>query len=140
MLTWRLGAVSDAGLAFVRERRRKVVALSGSMNPRAIRLTLRSTGSKTAPPAWKETPGSPVWRRYAQPYGPLTGQVMGRGGGVGVLISPEVSGEIWTNFSHREIDGYRTLEIDQAVEVDWEHCPAGQDGYVYRAQRVHPVS
>lgn len=38
------------------------------------------------------------------------------------------------------MDGYRGLAVGQEVEFDWEHVPAGQDGYVYRARLVAPVA
>ncbi|MFZ0088605.1 MAG: cold shock domain-containing protein [Solirubrobacteraceae bacterium] len=59
--------------------------------------------------------------------------------GWGVLTSEEVPGDIWVHFSHIEGDGYRELRAGQHVDVDWEHFPAGQDGYVYRARRVRPL-
>ncbi len=58
--------------------------------------------------------------------------------GWGVLTSDEVPGEIWVHFLHIERDGYRELRTGQDVEFDWEHFPAGQDGYTYRACRVRP--
>ena len=52
--------------------------------------------------------------------------------GWGVLISPEVPGEVWAHFSHIVDDddtGYRSLSDHQRVRFDYEHYPPGQDGY-----------
>jgi CspA family cold shock protein len=56
--------------------------------------------------------------------------------GWGVLTAAEVPGEVWVHFSSIEAEGYRELVAGQDVEFDWEHVPAGQDGYIYRACRV----
>jgi cold shock CspA family protein len=32
--------------------------------------------------------------------------------------------------------GYRSLNAGEHVQFEWEECPAGQDGYFYRATRV----
>jgi cold shock CspA family protein len=53
-----------------------------------------------------------------------------------VLTSAEVPGEVWVRFSSIEAQVYLELRADQDVELDWEHVPAGQDGYAYRACRV----
>lgn len=61
--------------------------------------------------------------------------------GWGVLISPEVPGEVWAHFSHIAIGdetGYRTLADGDRVRFDYEHYRSGQDGYVWRAKRIVP--
>jgi CspA family cold shock protein len=57
--------------------------------------------------------------------------------GWGVLTSEEVPGEIWVHFSSIEGDGYRSLQVGQRVDFDWE--PARQDGYLFRATRAKPL-
>jgi CspA family cold shock protein len=57
--------------------------------------------------------------------------------GWGVIDSPETPGGCWTHFSHVAMRGYRTLEIGQLVELEWQE--SGQDGYRYRAVRVWPT-
>jgi cold shock protein len=56
--------------------------------------------------------------------------------GWGVLISPEVPGEVFAHFMHIDAEGYRSLDDGERVQFEWEHYPAGQDGYFYRATRV----
>jgi CspA family cold shock protein len=63
--------------------------------------------------------------------------------GWGVLISPEVPGEVWAHFSHIVDDdeiGYRSLNDGERVRFDYEHYPPGQDGYVWRARWVVGLS
>jgi len=55
------------------------------------------------------------------------------------LTSVKVPGEVWVHFSSIEVQGYRKLRAGQDVEFDWEHVPAGQDGYAYRAGRVRSL-
>lgn len=65
--------------------------------------------------------------------------------GWGVLDSLETEGGCWAHFSTIEspalssIDGvvmseYKTLEVGETVELNWE--AAGQDGFDYRAVAV----
>jgi CspA family cold shock protein len=60
--------------------------------------------------------------------------------GWGVLFSDHISEGIWVHFSKIDMDGYKTLEIGERVEVDVEG-PLGfdQDGFSYRARRVYPL-
>jgi cold shock protein len=60
--------------------------------------------------------------------------------GWGVLTSSDVPGEIWGHFSQIEMENYRVVTVGQQVELDWEHYPSGQDGYVYRARRIRPLA
>jgi cold shock CspA family protein len=60
-----------------------------------------------------------------------------------VLVSPEVSGEVWTHFSQIVSDdenGYRSLSDGQRVRFAYEHYPPGQDGYYSRAVWVVAIS
>jgi CspA family cold shock protein len=55
-----------------------------------------------------------------------------------VLTSPEVPGEVWAHFSavHTPApDAFASLEPGESVLFTWEE--ADQDGYSYRALRVH---
>ncbi|MFJ2608213.1 MULTISPECIES: cold-shock protein [unclassified Streptomyces] len=57
--------------------------------------------------------------------------------GWGVLVSPEVPGEVWAHFSamHTTESGeFASLEAGEAVLFTWEE--AEQDGYSYRASQV----
>ena len=58
--------------------------------------------------------------------------------GWGVLASPDVPGELFAHFSNIEAppDRYRDLRAGEAVEIEWEPYPGGQDGYFYRVTRV----
>lgn len=56
--------------------------------------------------------------------------------GWGVLVSPEIPGDVFAHFSHIDAEGYRTLEEGECVRFDWEHYPHGQDGCFYRATRI----
>ncbi len=56
--------------------------------------------------------------------------------GWGVLDSPETPGGCWAHFSMVQVDGYRSLLEGQAVHFEWER--GWQDGYDFRAVRVHP--
>jgi CspA family cold shock protein len=63
--------------------------------------------------------------------------------GWGVLISPEVPGEVWAHFSHIVDDdesAYRLLNDGERVRFDYEQYPPGQDGYFWRAIWVVGVS
>ncbi|WP_329897193.1 cold-shock protein [Streptomyces sp. SP17KL33] len=58
--------------------------------------------------------------------------------GWGVLTSPEVPGEIWAHFSAVRTPApgaFASLEPGESVLFTWEK--ADQDGYAYRATRVH---
>lgn len=57
--------------------------------------------------------------------------------GWGVIDSPDTPGGCWTHVSALHVPGYRALEADQAVELEWE--APGQDGYRYRAVRAWPA-
>lgn len=54
--------------------------------------------------------------------------------GWGVLLSADTPGGCWTHFSALDMDGYRSLQ--QGQEVDLEAEPAQQDGYRWRAVRA----
>jgi cold shock protein len=60
--------------------------------------------------------------------------------GWGVLVSPEVPGEVFAHFSHIEAEGYRHLDAGASVNFEYEAHPEGQDEgqdvYYYRATRV----
>lgn len=58
--------------------------------------------------------------------------------GWGVLDSDETPGGCWAHFSVIEMDGYRTLEAGESVDLTWE--TPGQDGYNFRAVRVIPLT
>lgn len=57
--------------------------------------------------------------------------------GWGVVTSPDVPGELFAHFSSIDDVGYRSLTPGEHVRFAWEPCPYGQDGYFYRATRVH---
>jgi cold shock CspA family protein len=59
--------------------------------------------------------------------------------GWGVLVPPDVPGEVWTHFSSIVAAGYRCLTEGELVRFDCEHVPTGQDGYLWRAKRVVSV-
>lgn len=57
--------------------------------------------------------------------------------------SPDFAEGPWRDldpFSHLEMDGYGASKSIRKSSSGGEHFPAGQDGYVYRAERVRPVS
>lgn len=54
--------------------------------------------------------------------------------GWGVIDSPETPGGCWAGFPAVATAGYRCLETQSIVMLDWER--ADQDGYGYRATRV----
>lgn len=57
--------------------------------------------------------------------------------GWGVLVSPEVSGDIWAHFSAIDGPGYRRLEPGQKVTFDVEDLGGPrQDGYQFRASGI----
>ena len=56
--------------------------------------------------------------------------------GWGVLVSPEVAGEVWASFAHLEAEGYRSLDDGERVTFEYEAVEGGQDGYDYRATRI----
>ena len=56
--------------------------------------------------------------------------------GWGVLDSPETPGGCWAHFGTIEMPGYRALDPEQIVRLEWES--ADQDGYAYRAVRIIP--
>jgi CspA family cold shock protein len=61
--------------------------------------------------------------------------------GWGVLVSPEVPGEVFVHYTHIEGDGFRELHEGASVDFQYEAFPEGQDeddGVVYylRAIRV----
>jgi CspA family cold shock protein len=62
--------------------------------------------------------------------------------GCGVLSSPEVAGEVWADFNEfADADemGYPSLHEGDRVLFECEYFPPGQDGYVYRAQKIVPL-
>jgi CspA family cold shock protein len=60
--------------------------------------------------------------------------------GRGVLDAPEAPGGIFVHYSAIDVEGYKTLREEQAVEVDVEGPLAfDQDGCRYRALRVVPL-
>ena len=57
--------------------------------------------------------------------------------GWGVLVSPDVSGDIWAHFSAIDGTGYRELVAGQTVTCEVEDLGGPiQDGYRFRASRV----
>jgi cold shock CspA family protein len=59
--------------------------------------------------------------------------------GWGVIVSPEVPGEIWVHQMAIEGTGYRSLKAGEAVEFEYielSRFGADQDGYLYRAESV----
>ncbi|MFI1842305.1 cold-shock protein [Streptomyces microflavus] len=57
--------------------------------------------------------------------------------GWGILVSPEVPGEVWAHFSAvrtADPDAFASLDPGETVLFTWEE--AEQDGYSYRALRV----
>ena len=56
--------------------------------------------------------------------------------GWGVLVSPQVSGDVWAHFSQIEAEGFRELEAGASVDFEYEAYPEGQDGYHCRATRI----
>ncbi len=59
--------------------------------------------------------------------------------GWGVVISPDVPGEVFAHFSNIVGDGYRALDAGEPVRFEWEAYPPGQDGYFFRATQVSRV-
>jgi len=57
--------------------------------------------------------------------------------GWGVLDSAETPGGCWAHFSHIEMDGYKSLETAQVVQLEWE--APGQDGFDFRAVQIVPL-
>jgi cold shock protein len=58
----------------------------------------------------------------------------------GVLVSPDVPGDVWTHFSCIVGTGYRSLIEGDPVRFTAEHYPPGQDGYYWRAMQVVAIS
>lgn len=58
--------------------------------------------------------------------------------GWGVIESPDTPGGCFGHYSNIDADGFKALEVGQAVEFDWERLQSGfeQDGYAYRATRI----
>jgi len=61
--------------------------------------------------------------------------------GWGVLVSPDVAGEVFAHVSHIQADGYRDLQEGAKVDFEYEPFPEGQDEddgvvYYFRATRV----
>ncbi len=55
--------------------------------------------------------------------------------GWGVIVSPEVPGEVWGHFSHIIDDdehAFRSLKDGDLLRFGYEHYPPGQDGYFWR--------
>jgi CspA family cold shock protein len=60
--------------------------------------------------------------------------------GWGVLLSPDVPGEVWAHFMHIDSQGaFRSLDAGAAVEFDFIAPPGGQDGFLYRATWVRQL-
>lgn len=59
--------------------------------------------------------------------------------GWGVLVSPDVPGEVWAHFSdvQAEPGAFASLDPGESVLFTWEE--AEQDGYAYRALYVRSV-
>jgi len=60
--------------------------------------------------------------------------------GWGVLVSPDVPGDVFAHFSHIDAEGFRDLEEGAPVDFEYEELPGGQDEdeevYYYRATRI----
>jgi CspA family cold shock protein len=67
--------------------------------------------------------------------------------GWGVLVSPEVPGEVWVSFMHLESfinrDPDITVKLDPGATVQFDYItmsePGGQDGFSYRATWVEQL-
>lgn len=59
--------------------------------------------------------------------------------GWGALRSPDVPSDVFAHFSNLLMTGFHSLAAGQRVEFAVEHFPSGQDGYIYRAERVRVV-
>lgn len=57
--------------------------------------------------------------------------------GWGVVVSPDIPGDVWVHFSVIEMGGYRALTAGDVVEMDVEE--ATQPPFSYRATRVRHV-
>lgn len=57
--------------------------------------------------------------------------------GWGVVDSDETPGGCWAGFGAVAVEGFRTLQPGEAVELEWERAP--QDGFAFRATRTWPV-
>ena len=55
--------------------------------------------------------------------------------GWSVISSSDTPGGCWAHFSQLELPGYGSLEPGETVEFEWEQ--GEQDGFAYRAVRVH---
>lgn len=56
--------------------------------------------------------------------------------GWGVLRSDEVESDVFAHFSNLRMPGHATLRVGDAVRFEVEAFPAGQDGYLFRAESV----
>jgi cold shock protein len=61
--------------------------------------------------------------------------------GWGVLVSPDVPGEVFAHFIHIEDEGFGELHLGAQVDFEYEAFPEGQDEddgvvYYFRATRV----
>lgn len=54
--------------------------------------------------------------------------------GWGVIDSTQTPGGCWAGFADIEGPGYRSLNSEEIVELEW--ASGGQDGYPYRAMKV----
>lgn len=54
--------------------------------------------------------------------------------GWGVIDAPNAPGGCWTHQSHLDMEGFRTVQVGQQVELTFDD--RGQDGYPFRAIRV----
>lgn len=57
--------------------------------------------------------------------------------GWGVVDAPGAPGGCWAHFSSIATDGYRALQVGQAVDVDIE--AVDQEGYAFRAVELRPA-
>jgi CspA family cold shock protein len=59
--------------------------------------------------------------------------------GYGAIASPDLPDgfDAWVHFSVIEGDGYRSLEV--GAPVDFDHEPARQDSFRFRATRVRKL-
>ena len=57
--------------------------------------------------------------------------------GWGVIVSPEVPGDVWVHFSNIEADGYRSLDAGDLVDFAYEE--ARQDSFRFRTTRARRI-
>jgi cold shock protein len=60
--------------------------------------------------------------------------------GWGVVWAEQIPEGIWVHFSAVEMEGFKTLEPGERIEIDVEGpLPFEQDGFRYRARSLRPL-